>query len=195
MTSRIKKQEGIQDLNYQTVLGDIANVIDTARRSAARSVNSIMTAAYWLIGRRIVESEQKGEKRAGYGEELLKRLSVDLGEHFGHGFGVDNLQRFHAFYLGYPPERIYAALSRIFEVKSTDKSDRSILQTVSAESSLSSIASCFRLPWSAYVRLLSVKNENARRFYETEGLRGGWSIRQLDRQINSQFYERTAIES
>jgi hypothetical protein len=122
MTSRIKKQEGIPDLNYQTVLGDIANVIDTARRSAARSVNSIMTAAYWLIGRRIVESEQKGEKRAGYGEELLKRLSVDLGEHFGRGFGVDNLQRFRAFYLGYPPERIYATLSRISEVQSTDKS-------------------------------------------------------------------------
>jgi predicted nuclease of restriction endonuclease-like (RecB) superfamily len=70
---------------------------------------------------------------------------------------------------------------------------RSILQTVSAESSLSSIASCFRLPWSAYVRLLSVKNENARRFYETEALRGGWSIRQRDRQINSLFDERTAM--
>jgi predicted nuclease of restriction endonuclease-like (RecB) superfamily len=49
------------------------------------------------------------------------------------------------------------------------------------------------LPWSAYVRLLSVKNENARSFYETEALRGGWSVRQLDRQINSQFFERTAL--
>jgi predicted nuclease of restriction endonuclease-like (RecB) superfamily len=49
------------------------------------------------------------------------------------------------------------------------------------------------LPWSAYVRLLSVKNKNARHFYETEALRAGWSVRQLDRQINSQFYERTAL--
>jgi predicted nuclease of restriction endonuclease-like (RecB) superfamily len=56
-----------------------------------------------------------------------------------------------------------------------------------------SLASRFPLPWSAYVRLLSVKNENARSFYETEALRGGWSVRQLDRQINSQFYERTAL--
>ena len=55
------------------------------------------------------------------------------------------------------------------------------------------MASRFPLPWSAYVRLLSVKNENARTFYETEALRGGWSVRQLDRQINSQFYERTAL--
>ena len=57
----------------------------------------------------------------------------------------------------------------------------------------SSIASSFPLPWSAYVRLLGVKNEHARTFYETEALRGGWSVRQLDRQINSQFYERTAL--
>ena len=67
------------------------------------------------------------------------------------------------------------------------------MPVTSAESSLTSIASRFPLPWSAYVRLLSVKNINAREFYETEALRGGWSIRQLDRQINSQFYERTAL--
>ena len=58
---------------------------------------------------------------------------------------------------------------------------------------MSCVASRFPLPWSAYVRLLSVKNLRAREFYETEALRGGWSVRQLDRQINSQFYERTAL--
>jgi predicted nuclease of restriction endonuclease-like (RecB) superfamily len=51
----------------------------------------------------------------------------------------------------------------------------------------------FPLPWSAYVRLLSVKNEHARHFYEAEALRSGWSVRQLDRQIDAQFYERTAL--
>jgi hypothetical protein len=92
--------------------GSSTSVIEAARRSAARSVNCIMTAAYWLVGRRIVEFEQKGEKRAAYGEELLKRLSIDLGKRFGRGFGVDNLQRFRAFYIAYPSERIYATLSR-----------------------------------------------------------------------------------
>jgi len=61
------------------------------------------------------------------------------------------------------------------------------------ESLLVCLASQFTLPWSAYVRLLSVKNSYAREFYEIEALRGGWSVRQLDRQINSQFYERTAL--
>jgi len=55
------------------------------------------------------------------------------------------------------------------------------------------VASELRLPWSCYVRLLSVQNPEARRFYEGEALRGGWTVRQLDRQIGSQFYERTAL--
>lgn len=51
----------------------------------------------------------------------------------------------------------------------------------------------FALPWSAYVRLLSVKTAAARAFYEAEALREGWSVRQLDRQIGSQLYERLAL--
>jgi predicted nuclease of restriction endonuclease-like (RecB) superfamily len=58
---------------------------------------------------------------------------------------------------------------------------------------LPALAKTFPLPWSAYVRLLSVRSDAARRFYETEALRCGWSVRQLDRQVNSQFYERIAL--
>jgi len=76
---------------------------------------------------------------------------------------------------------------------SAESSDDQKRQTLSAESSLRHLASYFPLPWSAYVRLLSVKSSHAREFYETEAVNGGWSVRQLDRQINSQFYERTAL--
>ena len=58
---------------------------------------------------------------------------------------------------------------------------------------ISDLAARFPLPWSHYVRLLAVKKDDARHFYEQEALRGGWSIRQLDRQIGSQFYERTLL--
>ena len=68
-----------------------------------------------------------------------------------------------------------------------------ILQTVSAEFDPSALVSRFPLPWSAYVRLLSVRSPEARSFYERESLRGGWSVRQMDRQINSMLYERTAL--
>ena len=58
---------------------------------------------------------------------------------------------------------------------------------------ISNLASAFPLPWSHYVRLLSVKGALAREFYHAEALRGGWSVRQLDRQIALQFYERIAL--
>lgn len=62
-----------------------------------------------------------------------------------------------------------------------------------AQDGLAQVAARFALPWSHYVRLLAVRNPEAKRFYETEALRGGWTIRQLDRQIGTQFYERTAL--
>ena len=169
--------------DYSHLVSGIAELLETARRASVRSVNAIMTAAYWMIGRRIVEFEQKGELRAEYGEELIERLAADLSARYGRGFSVRNVWQMKAFYLAWPTPQTMSAESE----------GREILQTVSAESFLSNIASCFPLPWSAYVRLLSVKNENARRFYGTEALRGGWSVRQLDRQIDSQFYERTAL--
>ncbi|MDD5090981.1 MAG: PDDEXK nuclease domain-containing protein [Candidatus Wallbacteria bacterium] len=183
MTKKLRKHKNDLDQQYDSILGDISSVIEEARRAAVRSVNCIMTAAYWTIGQRIVEFEQKGEVRAEYGEELIERLAADLSTHYGKGFSVRNVWQMKAFYLAWP----------IPQTVSAQSGSRRILQTVSAESNLGSIATNFLLPWSAYVRLLSVKNENARRFYETEALRGGWTVRQLDRQINSQFYERTAL--
>ncbi|MDY4316867.1 PDDEXK nuclease domain-containing protein [Pectobacterium actinidiae] len=164
---------------YAGIHSGIVEVLDAARHAAARSVNALMTASYWEIGRRIVEAEQRGKRRAGYGEQLIERLSADLTAQFGRGFSRPNLQQMRSFFLTWP-----------------------IRQTVSSESSLAPVArpwrldelaQVFTLPWSAYVRLLSVKDGHARQFYEAEALRGGWSVRQLDRQINSQFYERTAL--
>jgi predicted nuclease of restriction endonuclease-like (RecB) superfamily len=158
---------------YVGIHGAIVELLDAARKAAARSVNALMTASYWEVGRRIVEAEQHGKRRAGYGEQLIARLSSDLTAQFGRGFGVNNLENMRRFFLAYPTSEIS--------------------QTVSGKLLLSELAQVFTLPWSAYVRLLSVKNDHARRFYEAEALRGGWSVRQLDRQIGSQFYERTAL--
>jgi hypothetical protein len=86
---------------YENLLGDIAGLLESARRSAARSVNALMTATYWLIGRRIVEFEQAGAARAEYGAELLKRLSGDLASRFGRGFSERNLDQMRLFYLNW----------------------------------------------------------------------------------------------
>jgi len=185
MTKKPKKPDSRLEVHYESVLGDISNLIDAARRSVARSVNCIMTTAYWMIGRRIVEFEQKGKVRAEYGKKLLERLARDLSGRFGRGFSYPNINRFRQFYLTFPQKEILSTVSR--------ESGQQNGQRLSEEFFLETASKCFSLPWSAYVRLLSVKNGNARRFYETEALRGGWSVRQLDRQINSQFFERTAL--
>jgi predicted nuclease of restriction endonuclease-like (RecB) superfamily len=176
---------------YNAVLADVVHLIETARSAVARSVNTIMTATYWAIGRSIVEEEQRGATRAGYGEEIVVNLSRDLQARFGRGFGRANLFQMKAFFLAY--REIVQTVSGLSDGKSPVK----IVQTASgqfhAAADLATAAAMFKLPWSHYVRLLSVRNLQARGFYETEALRGGWTIRQLDRQIGSQFYERTAL--
>ncbi|MBE9117205.1 DUF1016 family protein [Lusitaniella coriacea LEGE 07157] len=152
------------------MLKTVVELMETSRRRAARSINSIMTATYWEIGRQIVESEQKGESRAKYGKQLVERLSQDLTARFGRGFSQRNLEQMRRFYLLW-----------------------SIPQTVSAESEMTDLDRKFPLPWSHYVQLLSVKSNEARSFYEAEALQGGWSVRQLRRQMATQFYERTLL--
>jgi len=171
---------------YARIHQHIIELLDAARHAAARSVNALMTASYWEIGRRIVEAEQQGRQRAGYGEQLIERLSADLTARFGRGFSRQNLQQMRLFFLTWPIRQTLSG-----ELNESLPAENS--ETVSRSFTLVELAQAFPLPWSAYVRLLTVQDEHARQFYETEALRGGWSVRQLDRQIGSQFYERTAL--
>jgi predicted nuclease of restriction endonuclease-like (RecB) superfamily len=179
---------------YGDVCDGIVRLLDTSRQAAARNVNALMTATYWEVGRRIVEAEQKGKRRAGYGEQLIERLSIDLTQRFGRGFSRQNLWQMRQFYETWEPNKILQTVSGTSQKLQTPSGE--LLPTVSSskqQTSLGELAQAFVLPWSAYVRLLSVRDDHARSFYETEALRGGWSVRQLDRQIGSQFYERTAL--
>jgi predicted nuclease of restriction endonuclease-like (RecB) superfamily len=194
-------------VGYAGVRSSIVELLNAARQAAARNVNALMTASYWEIGRRIVEAEQKGKRRAGYGEQLIERLSQDLTEQFGRGFSRQNLQQMRMFFEIWSAEKIRQTLSGELAKLQAPSGESRISQTVSAKLvpgsgisetvsrtfTLAELTHAFPLPWSAYVRLLSVKDDYARQFYETEALRGGWSVRQLDRQIGSQFYERTAL--
>ncbi len=190
-----KSDKPVSIQGYDGLLSGMVSLIEEARRVSARTVNAIMTATYWEIGRRIVENEQGGKRRAGYGEALLKQLSADLASRFGRGFAKSNLYQMRTFYLTYQDifqTAFGKSKSRKFQTPS-GKSQPHNSQTPSAELTVQAISERFPLPWSAYVRLLSLKSKQARAFYEEEALRGGWSVRQLNRQIESQFYERTAL--
>lgn len=121
-------QTSLQDADdYQQIHNGIVQLLDTARIQTVRSINTIMTATYWEMGRRIVEFEQGGEARATYGEQLIDRLSQDLSQRYKRGFSTSNLWQFKKFYLYF--QRI------------------EILQTVSGESHhLAQLAKSFPLP-------------------------------------------------
>lgn len=161
MTNKPAKRDKEKELDYGVVLGDVAGIVEAARRSALRTVNVAMTAAYWLIGRRIVGFEQAGSTRADYGAKLLKHLAKDLTARFGRGFSERNLEQMRLFYLGWP---ISQTLSVKFSDESRDPEIHGIFQTpsgksqiLSSESFLEMAPKCFPLPWSARFRTRSFR--------------------------------------
>ena len=157
--------------SYQRFLQEVVDLVEQARSQAVRAVNLVMVSTYWDLGRKIVVQEQGGKGRAKYGEQLLEQLSVDLTKRFGRGYSATNLRLMRKFYQAFP--------------------QGAIQQMTSAE--LGGPAGFF-LSWSHYVLLLQrTRSEEARNFYHAEALRGGWTVPQLERQLDSQFYERLAL--
>ena len=178
--------KGAEGTDYDGLLTGLSGLLDQSRRATARVVNGVMAATYYELGRRIVEFEQGGKQRAEYGEALLKRLGTDLSKQFGRGFGWRNLFSMRALYLDW---EICQTPSGVSQIRAR-LGDPAKLQTLSAISAPLLTTETFPLPWSHYVRLMTVPNRVARQFYEDEAIKGGWSVRQLDRQISTQFYER-----
>ncbi len=180
-----KKKNSLNKISYSSLIKDISLILEQSRKNTARVVNSILTATYWEVGRRIVEYEQHGAERAAYGKNLLLNLSNDLTKNFGRGFSIDNLESMRLFYLTYPTDENSETVSRKFDFEKSETSSRNLNLTFN---------DTFPLPWSHYVILIRrVKNNDSQKFYEAEAIRNGWSVRQLDRQISTQFYERTLL--
>jgi hypothetical protein len=118
-----------------------------------------MVMAYWRIGKRIIEEEQAGEKRAEYGSLLIQYLSERLPKEFGKGFTTANIWNFRLFYLTFPENIILYAVRR-------------------------------ELTWTHYRSIMRVQNPDARQYYIKEAADNNWSTRQLDRNINTLYYER-----
>ena len=88
--------------NMQPVIKEIRDILEEARNNVARQVNNELIAAYWNIGRIIVDYEQTVPERADYGKQTLKELAKELTKEFGKGFSRSNLQNMRALYLAYP---------------------------------------------------------------------------------------------
>lgn len=149
--------------NDSPLFGRIAELIELARKQVVTAVNLTMVHTYYEIGKAIVEDEQQGQARAQYGKGVLKDLSKRLTAQFGKGFSVENLDRMRFFYKTYAPSISSTPLTK------------------------------FSLSWSHYLILMRITNAEARSFYEIESTANHWSLRELERQINSALYERLAL--
>lgn len=156
-------------------------------------VDTFQVMTNFEIGRRIVEHEQKGAKRAAYGAELLKELSARLTEEFGRGFSKSNLAAMRAFYLMWS-ERVQIFQHPIGKLLEREMAQPLVEKPASAEIRQQPIGkSPFTLSWTHYQTLLSVKDPDERSFYEIEATNAGWSVPELKRQKASCLYERLAL--
>ena len=158
-----KKENNSMIIKYQNtdnVLKDVCSIIESARNYAYQSVNIALIERNWFIGYRIAEEELKGENRANYGTEILKKLSKELKKEYGNGFELRNLYYFLQFYKTFPD----------------------ILHSVNAKSNI--------LSWTHYKTLLQVEDVKAREWYAEETAKQAWSVRTLQRNISSQYYYR-----
>jgi predicted nuclease of restriction endonuclease-like (RecB) superfamily len=188
------------------LFGRVASILEQARSNVVRTVNTTMVTAYWMIGREIVQAVQGGQKRAKYGQQIIEELSCRLAERYGKGFSVTTLQYFRKFYMAYPAQ--CSIIPRPLGVKSgAGAIPRPTGVELRADTKLSpsgresgkkihplggelTIGFSPVLSWSHYRALMRVEETAARDFYEKEAAECGWSKSQLERQIQSCYYER-----
>lgn len=160
------------------------DLLEAARHQAVRNTNSLMVFTYFHLGRLIVEHEQGGNTKAAYGQETIKQLSKELCKKFGNGFSQRNLEQIRTFFL------IYRNRQKKLPIPQTP-SAKSLLKSEAAFQA--SFAEVFPLSWSHYVALCRIKDTAERSFYEIEVTQGNWSVRELQRQINSGLFERLTL--
>ena len=150
------------------IFGDSCIIIEEARQSAFRSINTALTVRNWLLGERIAKEHFGEESRADYGKNVMQSLATMLTNKYGKGFDISALYQYVKFYNFFP--NILDAVRPKFENKA--------------------IATQQLLPWTLYRELIRVDNEDARKWYEKEAAKEIWSSRTLHRNIVSQYYFR-----
>lgn len=154
------------DISYRNdgaIAQDLGSIIEQAKRVAYRSVDVVLVYRNWLIGRRIAEEELKGAARAEYGKETMTALAEELTSKYGSGFDFGCLYKYLSFFKRFK-----------------------ILDSLSPKSG-------GLLSWTHYRKLLQVEDADALRWYLDEAAAETWSVRTLQRNISSQYYERMLL--
>jgi predicted nuclease of restriction endonuclease-like (RecB) superfamily len=196
-------------IDFDSLVQQIEFTNRTLQNSARLVINRHVTAKAWLTGYYIVEYELHGSDRAKYGEKLLQNIAEKL--HDNKAFSYRSLKLYKQFYLTYRPlaSQISAFIQALPQIRQTvtahflpiDVEEITIRQTVSAQFPETSIVENSihtkpellfnRLSFSHLSLLLPIKDSLKRAFYESMAIRGTWSVRELQRQIDTNYFERS----
>ena len=194
-------------MNFESLVGRINQVQDMLQAQTAHAINLAVTARNWLVGFYIVEFEQHGEDRAKYGENLLKNLAKRLNR---RGLGERRLYEFRLTYIIYPQigqviadyiaknnrqDILRLPTAKLQIVENLEDGNLRLLTAKSHVEEWQTPADRLfnRLSATHLVLLSNIKDPLKRAFYEQETIRGCWTVKELDRQISSQYYERMGL--
>jgi predicted nuclease of restriction endonuclease-like (RecB) superfamily len=180
----------IQQDPPEALYTQICDILNAAQTGVARSVNTAQVLSNWLIGRAIIEEEQQGQQRAGYGENLLKNLAKQLKQDFGAGYSYSNLKFIRQFYIAFPSLLNESEIGYAVRSQSLPSPELARLSSPDPNWKLGRLHP--NLSWTHYRTLMRVEKPEMRAFYEIEALKNNWSARELERQISSLLFERLA---
>lgn len=190
-------EERLENITFEGLVSQIERTNDALRNNARLVINRHVTAKAWLTGYYIVVYEQNGSDRAKYGERLLQNLAKRLGNQYA----LSTLKLYRLFYLTYPQLgsvisdfliHLPIGQSVISQLDSKDSNAVTIRQSLIAQFDGVKPEMLFnRLSFTHFAAILSCKDPLQRAFYETMAIRGTWSVRELQRQIDSNYYVRS----
>jgi predicted nuclease of restriction endonuclease-like (RecB) superfamily len=183
-------ESSLIEVGHGSLMDRVVSILEQSRANVARSINSNIVIAYWLIGREMVVALQGGGERAEYGERLLGELSEQLTKRYGRGFSVTNLRYFRLFYQAFN--------DRAPEIHHSTSDE---LRALTQEAVLDDLATALEktgqrkgfspnLSWTHYRALSKIDQQAERLFYEIETEKAGWSVTVLERQIHSLLFAR-----
>ena len=195
------------DLTFSKLIGSIQKIHDEFAAEASRAVNISLTLRNWLIGFYILEYEQKGADRAEYGARLLDAVSGQLSKMGVAGAAPRSLRLYRQFFGIYPQiwqtpsaKSLQGMLSQAIRqtlpaesASHSESRDLKIIEGASLQFEVPSDELLRKLSFSHFAELIAIEDDLKRAFYEIECIRGNWSVRELKRQINSLYYERSGL--
>lgn len=173
----------------KTFVNDIKQIVSTAKFQSYKAINLMQVASNWLVGKRIVEQEQKGAAKAEYGRYVIRLASETLTQEFGKGYSETNVKSFRKFYMMFDKILIQKTPSANLPIGQTLSAQFNSIELLKHINQIKQALPA-ELCWSHYERLMRVEDDTARLWYMQEAASQQWSFRTLDRNISSQYYYR-----